>query len=266
MATPLSPDPSEPCLTAWLRSGNRPTLAALETILRDELAEDDGVPGSDNPIARRRAVVEAVNEVCKRTHCLHTSFVTDINAGQATYCAEPSLLQLDGLMVKDPQGFWRPIPVSPGADAAMAKAGFSVYDRAGFSHDWQWHASFTGAGPITLYPTPQTDRPGALWLSGYFMPGNVWEIDPDTKAPRPLDSAHECPVPDWALEAVKRVALLRRAEQLLIRRRDLADLLPLYERRAQEEVGRVESIAAQYGESLPRGRGRGMGAAWHLYG
>ncbi len=258
MPTPTTPDPSAPCLTSWLQGKGGDTLGGIETIVMDTLAEGPGVPGAGNPVARRRAVIEACDEVARRTHCLHTAFAMDIKAGQASYCPPATLLEADGVLALDPDGVLRPLRVASGVAASNLRSAHSFYG-GNYRHDYQWAMSATGAGAITLYPTPDTDRAGALWISGYFAPGKVWEIDPVTFAPRDLDASHECPLPAFAHEAVRAESVRRRVIQLLTIRKELGEFLGLYTQEAGRLIEQAESHAAQMWEGV-RGvgvRGRG---------
>lgn len=262
-ATPLSPDAEVPCLTAWLQGDSQATLGGMMAIVDRRLAAFEGVPGADDFIAKRDRLVAACDEVARRTECLFTEWVADIVADQAHYCPVPQLIRATGLQVKDPQGWWRSLGFASGTNAAAVRAAYSSWIAAGIKNDWQGNATGTADGRITLYPTPLTDRPESLWWSGWFVPGYTWEIDPTTKAPRPLDTSHTCPLPVWAHDAVLDVATLRTAEELVLIREEAAKIIPLYEKRVIQRIGEVSSIAAQRYASLPRRMSVGIG--W-LYG
>jgi hypothetical protein len=262
MSSPLSPGPEVPCLDAWLRSGGRKTLGSLKAEIKAALGVFEGTPGADDPFALQNVIVDAQTELCQRTHCLHTSLVTNIVGGQAVYCSDVILIQRTGLLVKDPSGYWIQVPVFSGEGEARIKSGTSVWQD--YQHDWQFAASATVSGPITLYPTPKTDRPGALWVSGYFAPSEFWEIDPVTFEPLPLDDSHESPLPGYAIPALRALCVFKYADYLSLLRPELEKRLTRLERSANQLIGTVESEAHQMNESLrrtSRGMGRGLGYA-----
>lgn len=217
----------------------------MEDEVRAELAPHIGDPASSSPIALRRAVWRAVDEVAERTDCLHKGRLLNLVATVARYCPE-GLRRVTAVAWKNSSGTWYgdlPVRTQHWMDRHI-----STWRNEASSDNAQMIV-VTGPNAYIVWPTPSVSRTGGLRLEGYWKPGETWAYDGSgvaTAAAR----ADECPLPSFAQTAAVERAKYLYGAALLTKNPAIAPALSLLDANSKRLMGVVESDAANHWQSM----------------
>lgn len=218
------------------------TLGEMKQYLRQDLVEDFGSPLSGDPITIERDILDAADEIAERTFCLHTSETADVTADLRSYCKPPTLFRLTSVEFLQSSGDWLLLPIykqweKPSRIQSLRN------DTAG--SDPPQIAVINDAEDIELLPTPSTTRTGALRVSGFYKPGDVWSYDVNLQ-PEALADSQECPLPQFTHRAVLDNARVRRLRRLIMRKPEMASMLSMWERVAAKSYLQAESNSRHF--------------------
>lgn len=220
------------------------TLGEIKRRLRVLLRLNPGDEVGDDPFLIQDNIVAAADRICQATDCLFGTRTCDITALTTNYCM-PEFYRVETSNILDAQSQWQPLYIfdtPAGADAI-----FSSWWRNDSSTDPPRFCVFYGPGEVRLYPTPSITRTGALRFEGWMKPGQVWSRDGSGNAITLADS-QECPLPSWAHEAVVLEAIYQTAMVLALDKPNYTPMLPLYQRNADRERGKVERDSMEHAQ------------------
>lgn len=218
----------------------------MEDEVGAEVTPHSSDAASRDPIALRRAVWRAVDEVAERTDCLHKGRLLSLVADQASYCPT-GLRRHTALSWKDLAGNWL------GNIPAL-----SIHEMDKYNPDWRNTPAsdrlevlvVTGPSSVTLWPPPSATRAAALRFEGYWKPGEIWNHDPDTGADIAPARADVCPLPSYAITAAIERAKWYYAKALRVKAPAVAPLIPDLDRESTRLIGIVESDTAKHWQAL----------------
>jgi hypothetical protein len=212
---------------------------AEQDLLLEVLGDEAGAAG--DPFAWTRFIWRTCDDICMATGCHYTDFEADLVADQSDYCPPASLYRVKALLVRDSEtGDWRPLRASK---VRRADKNVSAWRNAASGTIAQ--AFIAGPmGPVWLVPPPSADVTDGLRFEGFAKPGAAWEYDSDTGEALELTTDSECPIPDWAQDAIAPGAALKRiiaypTQTNMLRR-------PMIEALYTARLGRIERAAMNW--------------------
>jgi hypothetical protein len=215
------------------------TLGDIETNIAVDLELNAGTRAGDDPFYLRKKVTDATDFISEETYCLFGAQTREMTSGYSNYCL-PDFFRIDSVLVKDSAGDWRNLYLFE--DKAQADAHLGTQWRTADSADPPGAAIFSTVNDVFLYPTPSVTRTGGVKFEGYYKPGQTWLYT--TGVAQTLSTAHTCPLPSWAHQAVEweakaQIALTDRRPAVQAQAEAIAE-------RAFHLRGNVEQRRAEY--------------------
>jgi len=232
------------------------TRGEMEDEVGAEMSSHLGDAASRDPIAKRRAVWRAVDEIAERTDCLHKGRLLSIVAEQASYCPT-GLRRVTAVSWKNAAGDWYgnlPVRTSHEMDKGYP------YWRNHPTSDNAQVLVVTGPNRVTVWPTPSVSRAGAIRFEGYWKPGEIWNHDAITGADIAPARSDVCPLPSYAITAAIERAKWYFAKALRVKNPAIAPIIGDLDRESTRLIGIVESDTAKHWQALgkaPRSLWRG---------
>jgi hypothetical protein len=192
--------------------------------------------GSDHdrdPFGLDYLIIEAANDIARKTDCLVGRRYLSTVGGTSDYCS-PDIYKIRVIQIKDEAGDYTPIKIVSFSDQILEDY---RNQQAEYVPEY---CAVHGMNKIVLLPPPSQSVTNALLIEGYAQPGDIWHYDTNGN-PLPNTDASECPLPEMSHDCLVYNVLYLRAMQL----RDI-DGMTIYKNEYLDRLGHVESNAAIY--------------------
>jgi len=186
-----------------------------------------------DPFGLDYIIIEAANDIAKKTDCLVGRRYLPIVGGTSDYCS-PDIYKIRVIRIKDQSGDYVDIKLATFSDQLLDDF------RNQPAETVPQYCSVHGMNKIVLLPPPSSNITNGLLVEGYAQPGDYWQYDSNGNPVANTDTT-ECPLPIVAHDCLVFNALYLRAMQL----RDV-DGMAIYKNEYLDRLGHIESNAAMY--------------------
>ena len=186
-----------------------------------------------DPFGLDYIIIEAANDIAKKTDCLVGRRYLSVVGGTSDYCS-PDIYKIRVIRIKDQSGDYVDIKLATFSDQLLNDF------RNQPAETVPQYCSVHGMNKIVLLPPPSSSITNGLLVEGYAQPGDYWQYDSNGD-PVVNTDATECPLPIVAHDCLVFNALYLRAMQL----RDI-DGMTIYKNEYLDRLGHIESNAAMY--------------------
>jgi len=186
-----------------------------------------------DPFGLDYIIIEAANDIAKKTDCLVGRRYLPIVGGTSNYCS-PDIYKIRVIRIKDQSGDYVDIKLATFSDQLLNDF------RNQPAETVPQYCSVHGMNKIVLLPPPSSNITNGLLVEGYAQPGDYWQYDVNGNPVANTDTT-ECPLPIVAHDCLVFNALYLRAMQL----RDV-DGMAMYKNEYLDRLGHIESNAAMY--------------------
>lgn len=199
----------------------------------------------------------AADYVCKLTDCYYYEQVDDLVAGQSTYCVA-KVWKPKNYYTLDSNGNRIALQKEPTRSADRRLWGWRQWNPTAWPH----HVIVDGSTILNVAPAPIADVAGGLIVDGFCLStlpavghaSHQWDTDDD-----------ECPLPQWAHDAVSYRYIYLRLRQLLAVEPAAKELMAQYNADFLNEIKQVETAAITAYKSIRFDRNGGAAYGYAGY-